>query len=638
MNTSNMIDYVIVIFGNYDLLDLQVENFKKRLPRKDYRLIVVDNTIDSQKRKIEPDPFIDEFVLLSSQMTHDGVSHGRAIDEGLKYCTSDIVSIIDSDFFILNDNIHSYVYSKFKEGYKAVGCEYNDGKDTKSWVDINPDNFKDIPCCFGAYYDRELAISNSWIITREEVDQNRSTGFVEVGFRIRKHILENKIKTENWKTDANSYGNCYFKDEYGTMMGVHYVAGSHRRWNDNSKKEIQDVLTLDYSSYKQLSKCLCCDSSNLESILDLNNQPLANSYLSTANETEFTYPLGINYCMDCTHIQLTHVVDPDKLFKHYLYVSGTTQTLKDYFDWFVDLTSNYTKGKNVLDIACNDGTQLDSYKAKGYNTYGIDPAENLYPISSVNHNIICDYFITSEQFKTKFDIITAQNVFAHNAYPRDFLVACKESLSDNGCIFIQTSQADMVKNNQFDTIYHEHISFFSVKSFCALAARAGLNVIDVIRTPIHGTSFVFVLSKDKEDQSNKFIEQEETLTYRTMLQYAIKCKQIATECKQAIEKLQAQGIKVVGYGAAAKGNTFLNFSKFKLDYIVDNNELKQNLFSPGSKIPILSPEQLREETGQICVVPLAWNFFDEIRSKVLDIKSNNVSFLKYFPEVVLIDA
>ena len=163
-----MIDYVIVIFGNYDLLDLQVENFKKRLPKKDYRLIVVDNTIDSQKRKIEPDPFIDEFVLLSSQMTHDGVSHGRAIDEGLKYCTSDIVSIIDSDFFILNDNIHSYVYSKFKEGYKAVGCEYNDGKDTKSWVDINPDNFKDIPCCFGAYYDRELAISNSWIITRSK--------------------------------------------------------------------------------------------------------------------------------------------------------------------------------------------------------------------------------------------------------------------------------------------------------------------------------------------------------------------------------------------------------------------------------------------------------------------------------------
>jgi len=123
-----------------------------------------------------------------------------------------------------------------------------------------------------------------------------------------------------------------------------------------------------------------------------------------------------------------------------------------------------------------------------------------------------------------------------------------------------------------------------------------------------------------------------------MLQYAIKCKQIATECKEVIDKLQAQGIKVVGYGAAAKGNTFLNFSKFKLDYIVDNNELKQNLFSPGSKIPIFSPEQLRGETGQICVVPLAWNFFEEIRSKVLAIKSTNVSFLKYFPEVVLTDA
>jgi 2-polyprenyl-3-methyl-5-hydroxy-6-metoxy-1,4-benzoquinol methylase len=418
------------------------------------------------------------------------------------------------------------------------------------------------------------------------------------------------------------------------MMGVHYVAGSHRRWNDASKEEIKEIMSLDYNSYKKLDKCLCCDSTKLEDILNLNNQPLANSYLQSAEEEEFSYPLGINYCMDCSHIQLTHVVDPDKLFKHYLYVSGTSRTLREYFDWFVDFTSKYTEGKKVLDIACNDGTQLDSYKAKGYLTYGVDPAENLHKVSSVNHNVVCDYFTSASQFDTKFDIITAQNVFAHNSYPKEFLESCKDALNDNGCIFIQTSQADMVKNNQFDTIYHEHISFFSVKSFCALAKRSGLNVIDVTRTPIHGTSFVFVLSKDKPDQSEKFIAQEEDILYRTMLKYAANCNRIATETKAMVQSLQAQGIKVVGYGAAAKGNTFLNFSKFNLDYIVDDNPLKHNLFSPGSKIPILPPETLYNETGEVCVVPLAWNFFDEIKTNVLSRKSDKVSFLKYFPEVV----
>jgi len=631
-----MIDYIIVIYKNYDLLELQIENFKRLFPHKDYNLIVVDNTPDGEKQTTAAclDSIIDHFVKCESVPTFDGLSHGKAINEGLKYVKSDIVGIIDSDYFILNKNIHDYVYKKFKEGYKAIGTEYNDGKDTKSWVEKNPEAFKNIPVCFGAYYDAELAKSHSWVITEQEVNENRPTGYVEVGYRIRKHIFENNILSENWKTDATSYGNCYFKNSDGEMMGVHYVAGSHRRWSDVSKAELRDILSLDYSSYKKLTNCLCCGGTNLEDILNLNNQPLANSYLETVDEKEYSYPLGINYCMDCTHIQLTHVVDPDKLFKHYLYVSGTTKTLKDYFDWFVDFTRKYTEGKKVLDIACNDGTQLDSYKEKGFITYGIDPAENLYPESSKKHSIVCDYFTSAKQFDTKFDIITAQNVFAHNSYPKEFLESCKDALDTNGCIFIQTSQADMVANNQFDTIYHEHISFFSVKSFCALAHRAGLNVIDVTRTPIHGTSFVFVLSKDLPDQSEKFIAEEQTLTYRIMLKYANNCIRIAKETKAMVEALQKQGIKVIGYGAAAKGNTFLNFSKFNLDYIVDDNPLKHRMFSPGSKIPILPPNTLFGEEGEICVVPLAWNFFDEIKSKVLSRKSDKINFLKYFPEVV----
>ena len=148
---------------------------------------------------------------------------------------------------------------------------------------------------------------------------------------------------------------------------------------------------------KELTKCLCCDGDNLKQVLDLKEQPLANSYLRNNLEREELFPLGLNYCNDCTHIQLTHAVNPDLLFKNYLYVSGTTKTLKQYFDDFVSLVeaniepTHEVKSLSVLDIACNDGTQLDSFKNCGYETYGIDPAENLYALSSKNHKVVCDY-------------------------------------------------------------------------------------------------------------------------------------------------------------------------------------------------------------------------------------------------------
>lgn len=389
--------------------------------------------------------------------------------------------------------------------------------------------------------------------------------------------------------------------------------------------------------YKIIKTCLCCDNDRLELALDLNSQPLANSYLKNSSDEEDIFPLGINFCPECSHIQLTHAVDPDRLFRDYLYVSGTTKTLREYFNWFVSFCGNYTSGKKILDIACNDGTQLDSFKKNGYETYGIDPAENLYSLSSKNHNVVCDYLTEDsiKKFNVKFDIITAQNVFAHNTYPQDFLRICKNNLNDGGVIFIQTSQADMIENNQFDTIYHEHISFFSVKSFCTLAKKVGLNVIDVKRTPVHGTSFVFVLSNSGVDKSEELISFENKLDSVKMKEYSDKCKKIASETYKKVLELKRKGYKIIGYGAAAKGNTFLNFSKIHLDYIVDDNPLKHNLYSPGSKIKILSPDALSEEKEKICVVPLAWNFFNEIKENVDSRITTECIFLKYFPEVLV---
>ena len=395
---------------------------------------------------------------------------------------------------------------------------------------------------------------------------------------------------------------------------------------------------------KQLNECLCCGSKKLKLVLDLNEQPLANSFKKTAEEAESYFPLCLNICEDCTHLQLSHAVNPDLLFKNYLYVSGTSQTLKDYFDWFANYSfEHFTDApKSVLDIACNDGTQLNSWKKLGLKTYGIDPAENLHPISSKEHEVICDYFTDkyTYHYKSKnLDIINAQNVFAHNSYPLEFLKQCKEIMHDNTVLFIQTSQADMVKNNEFDTIYHEHLSFFNANSMNELAKRAGLCLTGVNKTPIHGNSYVFVFRKQPHAGNLEQVLVEERALglqdMNTYLAYADRAVTIVEDLKQTIEHYRGLGYIVAGYGAAAKGNTLLNFGKTDLDFIIDDNPLKQGLYSPGMSTPVVPIAKLDEYANvKVAFVPLAWNFFTEIRKNIKGKRDQEGDvFIRYFPTI-----
>lgn len=395
------------------------------------------------------------------------------------------------------------------------------------------------------------------------------------------------------------------------------------------------------SDYTKLLNCLCCNNNKLIKILDLEDQPLANSYLSSKSEKENYYPLALNYCRECTHLQLTHAVNPDLLFKNYLYVSGTTKTLRDYFDSFVLLTENYIKKENpkILEIACNDGSQLNSYKNCGYKTYGIDPATNLYSTSSKDHEIVCDYFSdesVSKLSSNQFDLIVAQNVFAHNDYPLHFLNLCKKYITNDGYIFIQTSQSDMIEGGQFDTIYHEHLSFFSPHSMLAILERAGLYLHDIVKTSIHGNSWVFVISK-KENKVLKNQYLDKKLEEEQVMFFASGAKKIADDLKETLLKFKKDGIKIIGYGAAAKGNTLLNFAQIDLDLIVDDNPLKHGLYTPGRKIQIIGLNDLNESSEkEIVWVPLSWNFFDEIKSKVENYRNKNNIFVKYFPQVTVL--
>jgi 2-polyprenyl-3-methyl-5-hydroxy-6-metoxy-1,4-benzoquinol methylase len=402
------------------------------------------------------------------------------------------------------------------------------------------------------------------------------------------------------------------------------------------------------SNSVELKKCLACGSSDLKLTLDLNNQPLANSYKNTKNEVQEQFPLAINRCENCYHVQLTHAVKPELMFKEYLYVSGTSNTMKEHFKWFADFTIEYYEqyeicATTVFDIGCNDGSQLDAYRNMNMKTVGIDPAENLAEKSMFKgHDIYVDFFAPNfilNHDKT-YDIITAQNVFAHNYDPLTFMLCAKKIMNENSLFFVQTSQADMIMNNEFDTIYHEHISFYNINSMYHLCQRANLHLIDVVKCPLHGNSYVFVISKNgirsRPSHISNLIEMEKKiglLTDETYVKYAEKCNSVVDDLRKVINS--NTGIyKIVGYGAAAKGMTLLNYSGIHLDYIIDDNPLKQGKFTPGSNIEICSIDRLENETLPILFIPLAWNFFNEIKAKIKDKRSNSDDkFCTYFPRV-----
>ena len=374
----------------------------------------------------------------------------------------------------------------------------------------------------------------------------------------------------------------------------------------------------------------------------------SNSFKATVAEPENTYPLAVNYCSDCSHLQLTHAVDANIIFKNYLYVSGTSITMQNYFAWFADFVMEYfpdVKPRKVLEIGCNDGTQLNYFKKHGLETIGIDPAENIYPISSKNHKIICD-FLTPEALlkvgKTP-DIIYAQNVFAHQDDPETFLKLCRNIMNPNTLLFIQNSQSDMIQNNEFDTIYHEHRNFFSVKSLYTLANSVGLNMIDVFKGTIHGGSNIFVFSTDQHSPAriSSYLDWERIQglhDYTTYQAWADGARRTVNDLSMVLDgQRKAHQRLIVGYGAPAKGNTILNFGNIDMDFIIDDNPLKQGKYTPGMSIPVVTIDELKKYPDrEICFVPLAWNFFDEIVGRIRKVRNfKGDVFIKYFPAIVI---
>ncbi|MCJ2051367.1 class I SAM-dependent methyltransferase [Methylobacterium sp. J-070] len=398
-------------------------------------------------------------------------------------------------------------------------------------------------------------------------------------------------------------------------------------------------------SFTEIRQCLACGSEDLHTFLDLGDQPLANS-CHRFDEVLQAYPLAVRVCKTCWHCQLSGAVDPSKLFEHYLYVSGTTETLRNYFADFVTKVEGRVGNRplRVLDIASNDGSLLKLFRNKNHIVQGVDPAKNLECLS-ISNGVPTKVAYWSEEvaqsFDVKFDVVVAMNVLGHVADPLSFLKACAHAVSSEGRVFIQTSQALMIKNGEFDTIYHEHHSFFCCNSFQKLANRSGLKLVNVEHVPIHGTSYLFELApqgaNDKCEQYFEINHQELQLGYReiaTYSRFAERSHAISDHVGDLVRWHRADGYKIVGYGVAAKGMTFLNFSGIELEYIVDDNPLKVGLFTPGTNTEIVGKDTLEHDRDRLLIVILAWNFYPEIVKRIRDARRGKSDrFLTYFPSI-----
>lgn len=379
--------------------------------------------------------------------------------------------------------------------------------------------------------------------------------------------------------------------------------------------------------YHPITACRCCGSADLERVLDLGAQPLANDYVREP-VAQPVYPLELFVCRGCAHNQLGAAVDPDRMFRHYLYVSGTSRTLREHFAVFARdaLTWVEPRPRRVLDLACNDGTLLTAFRAEGCEGQGVDPAANLVAVAkSAGLDVVEGYWPAARnRVSGPFDLVTAANVLAHVADPAGFLSAMLDVLSPHGAAVVEFPYArEMVLGSEWDTIYHEHLSYFLVGPFLRLAERVGGAVVGVRRTPVHGGSIRLAVRRTGGGHCADALAlagAERAAGLYDLATYAAFAARVGETCRALsghVWALVGAGRRVVvGYGASAKGNTLLNRCPLPLAWIADDNPLKHGHLTPGRHVPIRPTADLAAEPDGLGVVLLAWNFADEILANV----------------------
>jgi len=297
----------------------------------------------------------------------------------------------------------------------------------------------------------------------------------------------------------------------------------------------------------------------------------------------------------------------------------------------------------VLDIASNDGTLLAVFKDLGCEVCGVDPAANLLPLAEAKGvPTICGFWNVSlaESLKKEFDIITAFNVFAHVDDIRSFIEACSIALKDDGLVVLEFAYAKpLIDNFEFDTIYHEHLSYFTAHSFLHFIQNTDFYIADAKLVPVHGGSIRFCLRKKPGKDCGALADilnhESDLYTISRYEDFSYQVNKNRNDIRELVRVLHLGNQKVIGFGASAKGNTMINYFNINLDYVVDDTPNKQGKMIAGKNIEILKPEVLADEEKPNIVI-LAWNFYDEILARIKEIRLNKpFKTVKYVPKVLV---
>ena len=406
---------------------------------------------------------------------------------------------------------------------------------------------------------------------------------------------------------------------------------------------------MSYDSYKA-KFCRYCDVLLPEPFLELGAMPLANNLITQEemDHEEFKCPLSLTFCTNCFLVQLTHVVPPEKMFSHYLYVSSTTQTFRDHFAQYAKtLAQKIGVKKNkplAVDIGSNDGLLVSCYMKEGMNAIGIDPAKNLADEANQKGFRTLNRFFDSSCVKDvisefgKAHVVSGNNVFAHIDKIQEVCKNVHELLADNGIFVIEFPYlVTMLETLVFDMIYHEHVSYIGVLSLSYLLKRFGFKIFDIQKVSSHGGSLrVFIQKQSGPYREEKIVDdlmrQEKQKGCDKKSVYDRFAEQVRLEKKLFMDRIcsiNESGKRIVGYGAPAKASTICNFYELhpqEIDYVVDDNPLKQGYLIPGARIPIVPSATLQSDPPEY-VILFAWNFAKEILAKLGFLREQGVQFL-----------
>lgn len=406
--------------------------------------------------------------------------------------------------------------------------------------------------------------------------------------------------------------------------------------------------------HQRRATCRCCEGTSLELVLDLGSQPLANAFLRHPSEfaVEQHYPLELHACRDCGLVQLVDVIDPSVLFAHYLYVTGTSDTIaahnRRYARTVTDLLSLGVEDL-VVEVASNDGSLLRAFRELGGRVLGVEPAANIAAMAEeAGIPTEVTFFSAAEgrrlrQVHGPARAVIGNNVLAHVDDPVGFLAGAAALVADNGLVIVEVPWlGEMLDRLEYDTIYHEHLCYFSVTALMRIAERAGLRVVRVDRVPVHGGSVRVYAAPAVPGQGHApevlaFAAREEAEGVaggRGLRQFAERVERNREALLALLRPLRAAGATIAAYGAPAKGNTLLNYCGIGtdlVDYAVDRNPLKQGLYTPGQHLPVPPVQVLLERQPDYLLI-LAWNFAEEILAQQAEYARRGGQFILPLPE------